>query len=34
VVISLVILLMTRLNWYEREMASQILRLQVPKIRD
>ena len=30
VVISLVILLMTRLNWYEREMASQILRVQVP----
>jgi uncharacterized membrane protein YhiD involved in acid resistance len=30
VVISLVILLMTRLNWYEREMVSQILRVQVP----
>jgi hypothetical protein len=30
VVISLVILLMTRFNWYERQMASQILRVQVP----
>lgn len=30
IVISLVILLMTRLNWYAREMSSQILRIQVP----
>jgi uncharacterized membrane protein YhiD involved in acid resistance len=30
IVISLVILLMTRFNWYAREMASQILRIQVP----
>jgi uncharacterized membrane protein YhiD involved in acid resistance len=30
VVISLVILLMTRLNWYAGEMSSQILRIQVP----
>jgi uncharacterized membrane protein YhiD involved in acid resistance len=30
VVISLIILLMTRFNWYAREMASQILRVQVP----
>ena len=29
-VISLVILLMTRFNWYAREMATQILRVQVP----
>jgi uncharacterized membrane protein YhiD involved in acid resistance len=31
IVISLIILLMTRLNWYAREMASQILRVQVPE---
>jgi uncharacterized membrane protein YhiD involved in acid resistance len=31
VVISLVILLMTRLNWFAREMASQILRIQIPE---
>jgi uncharacterized membrane protein YhiD involved in acid resistance len=30
IVISLVILLMTRFNWYAREMASQILRIQIP----
>ncbi len=30
IVISLIILLMTRFNWYAREMASQILRVQVP----
>ncbi len=30
VVISLVILLMTRFNWYTREMATQILRVQMP----
>lgn len=30
VVISLAILLMIRLNWYGREMSSQILRIQVP----
>jgi uncharacterized membrane protein YhiD involved in acid resistance len=30
VVISLVILLMTRFNWYAGEMSSQILRIQVP----
>jgi len=30
IVISLVILLMTRFNWYAREMASQILRVQIP----
>ena len=30
VVISLMILLMTRFNWFAREMASQILRIQVP----
>ena len=30
IVISLVILLMTRFNWYAREMSSQILRIQVP----
>jgi uncharacterized membrane protein YhiD involved in acid resistance len=30
VVISLVILLMTRLNWFAREIATQILRVQVP----
>jgi uncharacterized membrane protein YhiD involved in acid resistance len=30
VVISLVIILMTRLNWFAREMATQILRVQVP----
>jgi uncharacterized membrane protein YhiD involved in acid resistance len=29
-VISLVILLMIRFNWYAREMSSQILRVQVP----
>ena len=29
-VISLVIVLMTRLNWFAREMTSQILRVQVP----
>jgi len=29
-VISLVIILMTRLNWFAREMATQILRVQVP----
>jgi len=28
--ISLVILLMTRFNWYAREMSSQILRIQIP----
>ncbi|MCB8922677.1 MAG: DUF4956 domain-containing protein [Ardenticatenaceae bacterium] len=30
VVISLAILLMIRLNWFAREMSSQILRIQVP----
>jgi uncharacterized membrane protein YhiD involved in acid resistance len=30
IVISLIILLMTRFNWFTREMASQILRVQVP----
>lgn len=30
VVISLVILLMTRFNWYAREMSSQVLRIQIP----
>jgi uncharacterized membrane protein YhiD involved in acid resistance len=30
IVISLVILLMTRFNWYAREMSSQILRIQIP----
>ncbi|MCA9971134.1 MAG: DUF4956 domain-containing protein [Anaerolineales bacterium] len=30
VVISLVILLMVRFNWYAREMSSQILRIQIP----
>ena len=30
VVISLVVVLMTRLNWFAREMATQILRVQVP----
>jgi uncharacterized membrane protein YhiD involved in acid resistance len=30
VVISLVTLLMTRFNWYAREMSSQILRIQIP----
>lgn len=30
VVISLIMLLMTRFNWYAREMVSQILRVQVP----
>lgn len=30
VVISLMILLMTRFDWFAREMASQILRVQVP----
>ncbi|MCB9421999.1 MAG: DUF4956 domain-containing protein [Ardenticatenaceae bacterium] len=30
VVISLVILLMVRFDWYAREMSSQILRIQVP----
>lgn len=30
VIISLIILLMTRFDWYAREMSSQILRIQVP----
>lgn len=30
VVISLIVLLMTRLNWFAREMATQILRVQIP----
>jgi uncharacterized membrane protein YhiD involved in acid resistance len=30
VVISLVILIMTRFDWYAREIANQILRIQVP----
>jgi uncharacterized membrane protein YhiD involved in acid resistance len=30
VVISLVVILMTRFNWFAREMATQILRVQVP----
>jgi uncharacterized membrane protein YhiD involved in acid resistance len=30
IVISLMILLMTRFNWYAREMTNQILRVQVP----
>jgi uncharacterized membrane protein YhiD involved in acid resistance len=30
IVISLMILLMTRFNWYAREMSSQILRVQIP----
>jgi len=30
VVISLLILLMTRFNWFAREMSNQILRVQVP----
>jgi uncharacterized membrane protein YhiD involved in acid resistance len=30
IVISLVILLMTRFNWYARDMSSQILRIQLP----
>jgi len=30
VVISLVVVLMTRLNWFERQMATQILRVYVP----
>jgi uncharacterized membrane protein YhiD involved in acid resistance len=30
IVISLVILLMTRFDWYSREMTSQILRIQLP----
>jgi len=30
IVISLMILLMTRFNWFAREMASQILRVQIP----
>lgn len=30
VVISLVMMLMTRFNWFAREMSSQILRVQVP----
>jgi len=30
VVISLMLLIMTRFDWYAREMASQILRVQVP----
>jgi uncharacterized membrane protein YhiD involved in acid resistance len=30
IVISLIILLMTRFNWYAREMSSQILRIQIP----
>ncbi|MEZ4644504.1 MAG: DUF4956 domain-containing protein [Chloroflexota bacterium] len=29
-VISLAIVIMTRFNWYAREMSSQILRIQVP----
>jgi uncharacterized membrane protein YhiD involved in acid resistance len=31
IVISLVIVLMTRLDWFAREMSSQILSVQVPK---
>ncbi len=30
VVISLMVLMMTRFNWFSREMASQILRIQMP----
>ncbi len=30
VIISLIILMMTRFNWYAREISSQILRVQVP----
>jgi len=30
IVISLVVVLMTRFNWFEREMATQVLRVQVP----
>jgi uncharacterized membrane protein YhiD involved in acid resistance len=30
IVISLLILMMTRFNWYAREMSGQILRVQVP----
>ncbi len=30
VIISLVILIMTRFNWYARQMVSQILKIQVP----
>lgn len=30
IVISLVIVLMTRFDWYAREMSSQILRIQIP----
>jgi hypothetical protein len=30
IVISLVILLMTRFDWYARDMSSQILRIQLP----
>lgn len=30
VIISLAVMLMTRLNWFEREMATQILRVYVP----
>lgn len=30
IAISLVIILMTRFNWYAREMSSQILRIQIP----
>ena len=30
VVISLAVILMTRLNWFERQMATQILRIHVP----
>ncbi|RLD09717.1 MAG: DUF4956 domain-containing protein [Chloroflexota bacterium] len=30
IVISLAVLLMTRLNWFERQMATQILRIYVP----
>ena len=32
IVISLIILLMTRFNWYAREMATQILRVQLPSV--
>ena len=31
VFISLVVLLMTRFDWYSREMSSQILRIQIPE---
>jgi uncharacterized membrane protein YhiD involved in acid resistance len=30
IVINLIMLLMTRFNWYAREMANQILRVQIP----